>query len=190
MELTDLAENTFTLSLVSTNPMWSRVAYLKFSHLFQLNRESSSWNWLHFKDVDDPKKKMHLMIILYSELLSVFILVSFFGQIWPCICKSLNSQEIQNLPPPPYSLFFQPKHFRLRRSGCIMYRSFACRWEKNQENCNCALTQTFLKFSETFFPLRAFPSHLLRRDLSTSPALATVIVKRVYKPPLVKMAGV
>jgi len=36
---------------------------------------------------------------------------------------------------------------------------------------------------------RAFPSPLLRRDLSTSPVLATVIVKRVYKPPLVKIAG-
>jgi len=39
------------------------------------------------------------------------------------------------------------------------------------------------------FAYRAIPFPLLRRNLSTSPALATVIVKRVYKPPLVKIPG-
>ena len=171
-------KDLYTVS-VSTAPMWSRVAYLNFSHLFQLICPSRSWYWLHFKDIDS-KHKVHL---LFGCIQNVLFWYNFIGQIWPCICKSLNSRR--NTEPAHH-------HHLLSFSSAIEFQRIevaalctdplhAGEKEKSRR------IAPWVKLSP---PPRAFPSPLLRRDLSTSPALATVIVKRVYKPPLVKVAGV
>ena len=174
-------KDLYTVS-VSTAPMWSRVAYLKFSHSFRLICASRSWYQLHFKEIDSKHKSAFAVLGAFRTLDFLFW-YHFIGRIWPCICKSLNSQEIQNLPTTALcSLFLQPSKFSEERVAALCTDPLHA-GEKEK-------TRRIAPWVKLFPPPRAFPSPLLRRDLSTSPALATVIVKRVYKPPLVKVAGV
>ena len=110
-------------------------------HLYQLNCASSSWKLTAFKGYRLNSKQTNAFAdFVFNQKFSLllFISVSFIGRIWPCICKSLNNQEIQNLPTHhPCSLFLQSTIFQ--RVGvaalCTDQLPAGEIFEVNQENC-------------------------------------------------------